>query len=200
MTIELFNFHIRGLSPLLMHNPASMLVVDENAGKATTRAKKIPPPDIEAEAAAYRNEDGTLYFPSIGCKRGTLLASTGKKIGKLAAARLVRAGLFEAEERIHLYHPETKEPLRNYEIFAASVVIMKARVIHHRPRLWPWAGTVMFEINDDFLAPEHVFDLLGQAGLLAGLGDWRPEKGGRYGRYEVINYERIEAMIQEAAE
>jgi hypothetical protein len=198
--IELYNFHIRGLSPLLMHNPASMLVVDENAGKATTRAKKIPPPDIEAEAAAYRNEDKTLYFPSIGCKKGVIRAAIGKKIGKQSAALMVKAGLFEVDERMNLYHPETKEPLRDYEIFAASVIIVKARVIHHRPKLWPWAGTVMFEINDDFLAPDQVFDLLGQGGLLAGLGDWRPEKGGRYGRYEVLAYERVEAVMREAAE
>jgi hypothetical protein len=58
----------------------------------------------------------------------------------------------------------------------------------------------MFEINDDFLAPDQVFDLLGQGGLLAGLGDWRPEKGGRYGRYEVLAYERVEAVMREAAE
>lgn len=200
MTIELYHFHIRGLSPLLMHNPASMLVPSENAGKATTRAKQIPPPDVEAEAAAYRSEDGTLYFPAIGCKRGVVRAATGKKIGKQSAALMVKAGLFEAEERLALYHPETKEPLRDYEIFAASVVVVKARVIHHRPKLWPWAGTILFEINDDFLASDHVFDLLGQAGLLAGLGDWRPEKGGRYGRYEVLAYERVEAEIREAAE
>lgn len=200
MTIELYDFHIRGLSPLLMHNPASMLVVDEKANKATTRAKKIPPPDVEAEAAAYRNKDGSLYFPAIGCKRGVVRAAAGKKIGKQFAPRLVMAGLFEVDERMNLYHPDTKEPLTDYEIFAATVIIQKARVIHNRPRLQSWAGTIRFEINDDFLAPDHVFDLLGQAGLLAGLGDWRPEKGGRFGRYEALSYERVEAMLAEAAE
>lgn len=200
MTIEIYQYYIRGLSPLLMHNPASMLMVSENADKATTRAKKIPPPDIEAEAGTYRNADGTLYFPMIGCKKGVVRAATGKKIGKQSAALMVKAGLFEADERLNLYHPETKEPLSDYEIFAASVVVMKARVVHHRPKLWPWAGTALFEINDDFLTPDHVFDLLGQAGLLAGLGDWRPEKGGRYGRYQTLSFERVEGVLAEAAE
>jgi len=198
MTVTVYEYFIEGTSPLLMHNPAGMLVPKDN--KPTTKAKSIPAPADEAEAGTYRAEDGRLYFPMIGAKRGVLLASTGKKIGKNAAPKMVRAGLFEADERMFFYHPETKEPLFDYEIFSASVVIMRSRVVHHRPKVWPWAATVLFEVNDDYLAPQHVNDLLEEAGKLAGLGDWRPEKSGRYGRYRVTGYQAIETAVREAAE
>lgn len=184
MATEIHVFKIIGTSPLLMHNPAAMLIAPED--RAKSQKERIPTPAAEAEAGAYRDESsGALFVPTIGFKRGLLYSASGKKIGKMAAPKVMKAGVFEAYERCPLYHPETGEPITTYEIHIATVVVMRARILRARAKVWPWACDVALEINDDYVARHHVLQVLSDAGKMSGLLDNRPEKGGPYGRYQI---------------
>ena len=98
--ISLHIFRIESISPLLMHNPASM--GGAPAAGADAKVRKIPSPQEEAEKGAYRGDDGVLYSPGIAWKSSLLSGCVGKRIGKRAASVFVQAGVFEAEERFPL--------------------------------------------------------------------------------------------------
>ena len=57
--------------------------------------------------------------------------------------------------------------------------------IRTRPIFAEWACVLDFEMVAGLVTETQVMTLLGAAGLFVGIGDWRPQKGGAYGRYVV---------------
>lgn len=182
MTIEVHTFHVEGISSLLMNNPAGM-----GGGQPTMGAKKIPTPEEEAAAKVYRSADGTLYLPSIQFRSSLLNGCTGKRIGKVGAARQVSAGVFNVETETPLKTPgKSGKPIKDYRIHQTRAVVQKQGVIRARAEVPEWAADVVFEIDTDFITVDQVRELLNVAGRIAGVGDWRPAKKGPHGRYRVV--------------
>ena len=74
-------------------------------------------------------------------------------------------------------------------------VVQKNGILRSRPIIPVWAVDVIFEIDDDFIVPSQVLSLMNDAGRIAGVGDWRPAKKGRYGRYKVIETKPAEMRL-----
>ena len=174
------SFQIVGVYALLMNNPASMQGGNDKGAKA----KKIPTPEEEAKTKVYRLDDGQLYFPSEGFRRGIIKrACAGRKIGKFYATSVVPGALFLLNDRSPLVDPETGVLITEYAIDTRRAVIQKAGIMRSRPRIEHWSTTVNYEIDPDFLDEATVLDLQNIAGKIAGIGDYRPEKTGPFGRY-----------------
>lgn len=65
--------------------------------------------------------------------------------------------------------------------------------MRHRPRLNNWGAEFTIEIDDDTLDPVTVHQLMTEGGTKIGLGDYRPEKGGPFGRFHVISWAELAA-------
>ena len=61
------------------------------------------------------------------------------------------------------------------------------------PRIDQWGGPVTFYIADDTITKDVFEHHLREAGRFVGIGRFRPEKGGFYGRFEVASAEWSEA-------
>lgn len=59
------------------------------------------------------------------------------------------------------------------------------RVWKYHPLVREWAGTVAFHVLDDTITEKVFREVLDQSGKFTGLGRFRPEKRGYYGRFEV---------------
>lgn len=59
-----------------------------------------------------------------------------------------------------------------------------SRVTKYFPRIDDWAGRVTFHVIDDEIVKPVFEQVAGYAGQLVGIGRFRPEKGGFYGRFE----------------
>ena len=70
----------------------------------------------------------------------------------------------------------------------------KGRIMRHRPRLNQWAMEFALEIDEDMINSQTVHQLLSEGGSKIGLGDFRPDKGGPFGRFLVVNW----AVLAEA--
>jgi hypothetical protein len=174
-------YRIVGISPLLLHNPAGSM---EAGGKKGVGTKKIPTPEDEAEAGTYRTESGQLYLKSISFRSALLEACKGRRIGKIGAKAVLGGSVFNTDEICPLVDPKTGKPVKTYRINAMRAVIQKKNaVIRHRPQIDAWATEVRFEIDGDLVSTEVVTELLGMAGRMAGVGDYRPQRGGPYGRF-----------------
>lgn len=176
---EVWQFAITGISPLLMHNPAGM---GRQAAGGMAR-KTIPTPEDEAEAAAYRLEDGGLYFPSIGFRSALWTGASGRKIGKMTARNAVAQAVFNIDDKTLIVNPETGEQITDYEILVTRVVVQKSGIHRARPMIAKWGAVLNLEIDTDVLGPSEVAQGLNIAGRAVGVGDWRPEKRGPYGRF-----------------
>lgn len=183
---EKVTFEITGISSLLMHSTKGMLVASE---KDKMKVKSIPSPEEEAEINAYRLPSGVLYMQAISF-RGSIVNSgggaSGRKIGKATANSRASAGIAinEKYESCALYHPKTKKPIKTYEIDTRPAVVQKARIMRSRPRIDEWACDLTWDIDTDYITVEQVLELLNISGRIAGVGDYRPQKKGWFGKYE----------------
>lgn len=176
-------FRIVGNSPLLMNSAAAFTVADDGAPKSR---QSIPAPEVEAEAGTYRLGDGSLGFPAAAFKKAVVSAAKGRKVGKLGLPGIVLASVFETTEYVALFEPESGDPLTDYTIDIRGARPQKQGMVRRaRPRLDAWACDVDLEYDEELIDENLIRELLDRAGRNIGIGNFRPEKSGRYGRFEV---------------
>lgn len=190
MEIQVYRF--TGISPLLMANinsvnlklPKLKLGTKPNSGDVN----KI------AEGNLYKNDDGSYYMPCEALRLSLFKGCSGQKFAgdRRGPATIFQGLLFPAEDRANLIHADGK-PIKKHvpQIDSGVNKATKARIIVVRPRIEEWQMDVPFQIDDEF-APENyeefkaaLLALWNRAGRAVGIGAWRPENKGRYGRYSV---------------
>jgi hypothetical protein len=76
--------------------------------------------------------------------------------------------------------------------FTAAVVVQRARILRTRAKFdAPWSLGFTVEVNPELVGEQELAGWLEIAGDRVGLGDWRPEKSGGYGRFRL---DRVEAV------
>lgn len=171
---------IKGVTPLLMHR-FPMIGADDTSKSRTG----VPDWKLEGEVSLYRDELGQIYQPASHIEGALKIASKTLKVpGKRGAtySKLVGSALSVNPDAIP--HKLTK-----YTIDARPVVIQRARIIRYRPMFEQWELSFEIIIGDDQLPVEVVKQALDHAGLYVGIGDFRPGRGGKFGKFMVTKFE-----------
>ena len=79
---------------------------------------------------------------------------------------------------------------KKYEVDSRSVVIPSTggRIMCHRPRLDEWALDFTLDIDTEMFSPALVRQIVDDAGKKVGLGDYRPDRKGPFGKFVVVNW------------
>lgn len=174
MKPEIVVFKIVGTSPLLQNNPANFIGAPDTSALG---AKKVYKDDEEAKLRLYLDGDGRHCHPAESFTRAMIRAAAGKKFGKMFATAALRGAVFITEPFVVI------ESGSDYGIDRRSVVVGKARVLRCRPVWNKWSMKLPLEVDTAILRPEQVRECLALAGRIIGVGDFRPEKGGGFGRF-----------------
>ena len=84
------------------------------------------------------------------------------------------------------HYGEDVEKLRTTAQFVAPVVVERKRILRTRARFdCPWSVVGVADIDPEQVDQEKLTEWLATGGGRVGLGDWRPEKSGHYGRFDV---------------
>ena len=189
-------YTVESVTPLLMHNPASMA---PKPGGGKTAVKKVLTPEEEAERAAYRSPDGFLVFPTQAFRSSLLLAAEkwpipGKARGNISS--YMAHIQVEPDEFVSLVDGDG-ELIRDYVIDGRRGVNPSTGggIWISRPKIEYWRATFSFIVDTDLIGePETmVTQILADAGKRVGVGAFRPlppktskGKGGWFGRYRII--------------
>lgn len=201
-TLTRFYAELEGITPMLMHKPNLAVASD---GPKRTNEKKIPTPTEEAEAGAYRLDDRTLMVPAIWVQRNMIEAgkqfknpsNTRQTMVRTVAASLIPPPVLG----FPIFGPDG-EPLMEYEIDTRRAVVQRAAIMRSRPMIpVGWSCTVEMgfdtdpfqsgEVTDQLvtdLGMQWLLPLMRLGGSKLGLGDYRPEKSGPFGRYQVKRF------------
>jgi hypothetical protein len=177
--VELIEIEIQSIKPVLMNNPAGMQAPSDKLGR-----KNIPTAEVEAERSVYRSATGQLFLPSEAFRGCLVSAAKGRRIGKTAATSVIKGAVFAADEQTLLIL--NGEPVKEYEIDTRRAVVQRNGVTRSRAKVPEWAATVRFEVDTDFIPEKQVRELLEIGGRTVGVGDYRPEKSGPFGRFKVL--------------
>lgn len=185
--MKLVNVEIKGTTPLLQHRFNEEA---EQSGSSRNVLVTRGTPREEAAKVVYRNGDG-FYFP--GAAIGRLLREAGgnhKMRGSRKSAKyIVPAAVLVLADTIPLYNGDGQKA-KDFEVDSRPVTIpaTKGRIMRHRPRFEKWSAKFTIRVNDDLLPVDFVQQLLTEGGQQIGIGDYRPEKGGPFGTFNVASW------------
>jgi len=175
------NVELTGMSPLLMNSPKSM--IEDNISKKLKQSTKAFDLKEDAKKLAYTTDKGELYIPSEAVKGCLIGASSYKKIGKYAARAIIAGGVF-------IMTPEILLGTKEYDLDIRTVVIQRARVVKARPMVKNWKVNFELSYNEQLIGNSEIIkQILIEAGQRIGLLDFRPQKMGSFGMFEVTKWE-----------
>lgn len=137
----------------------------------------------------HYNRDGFTFIPQMAFKfsletaaRFLAIQIPGK--GKTLYTKHFKAGILVLEP---LVLPIRKDDIEGETFHMNSTGVRGGgkRVKRTYPVIRDWAGDITFHVLDDTITKAVFERVLVEAGKLIGIGRFRPENGGFYGRFEV---------------
>jgi len=192
--METLKFRLMGISPLICHNGQladPLNTWTKKLQKVSSQRKKT---EADYEEMARLEFMGSLYIhdgmPVIpGQLLKAALAGRGSAGRMEKEGKAAGVGIF-CDTCYKLQYDGPKDPKAMWEDerfrFRVGVRVGQATVMRTRPIFsegWSIEGELQF--NPEFVNRDRVIHWLELAGNAVGLGDWRPSKGGPYGRFEV---------------
>lgn len=178
---------ILGTSPLIMNRmsekAARTLLLPKKKTEAEKKGTLKHNPPEEYRASAHK---------AAGSGPTRLLLPTAQIKGALRSVALDMPGSTKAEIGRQVFVNPDYVPLYGApEMFMAitrSADKNRTPDVRTRAILPRWACRASIEFVIPLLTAKEVINLLAAAGIMRGLGDWRPEKGsGSYGQFEVVS-------------
>lgn len=190
LAIETIEIPIVGDSPLIVHKfseKAKKQMLDKQMKKASV-GKEAKDPWRDFVESMYwldgmpdkpTEEDvtnGRFGFPAVGFKAAAVTACTS--IGSITKVAARQAFHVEGEFiEIKGTPPSMREDIARVGMGTAD--------LRYRGEFSPWKATLTVKFNANLMSAEQVVNLFETAGFAVGVGEWRPERDGPYGRFHV---------------
>jgi hypothetical protein len=195
---------IQGLVPLLMNRFTEAAEISVSSGMSVTFRGDKGTPREQATPKAYQQPSGHLYIPGTNIFACLVAAGGFVKSGrnKLTTQKtsLVPAGI-AIEGLVCPLLSHAGDPLTEFEVDSRSVVIPSTggRIMCHRPRIDEWRCPFALEIDTTMFDARIIRHLVDEAGRKIGLGDYRPQRKGPFGRFAIVRWEAVEKDLREVA-
>jgi len=173
------NVEVEGVTPLLMNRFRDTTI----EGKSKKRTGALADVDITDKLYLY---DGKPHIPGIYFRSSIVEAAKQFKIvgkGKATYSKLAGSTIQVKEEMIPIT-PGDYEPYR----IAAVNPSTKGRMMVTRPRFNKWRAKFTIQLGDEALPSTVLNEMLQHAGQYVGIGDWRPNKKGMFGKFQLISF------------
>lgn len=184
---------IRGTSPLVVHRfseKAKLEMLNNAQGKKTPREPKNP--QAEYEAAFYRLKDGRYGFPALAFKSATVGGARfyGKQISMTALKQFI---FFTGEpgDDGHYYVPIEGEPTMREDVVRVG---RGGTDLRYRPQFSEWSTALTVTYVKSMLTRGSLLSLIEAGGMGVGVGEWRPERDGDFGTYQLDTSKDVEVL------
>ena len=187
MEVGQLTCHLLGTTPLIMHR-ADFKVLQEltlpsqkknRAGLATTLKHDLIG-EFRGSIYLNRNTGPTVtHFPSNAFGKALADAAVDipgasrSQIQRLASCVSVNVAIYGIPKvfirMVRLGDMKRTPDIRSRAIFGL------------------WCCEVTFKYAKSLIKDRQVANLMGAAGLICGIGDWRPQRGGDYGQWSLVN-------------
>lgn len=185
---------IKGIRPIIMHSAAGIdpkhpaqiekaeLVAKKGSNRTESDDARIR--EIECSLAIWYDEHGNPTIPATAIR-----ATIEKASRKFKQGPDVREGLIvhniDTFEFDRERYGESESEWRQTMQFTVPVVVQRSRIMRTRAKIdEPWACEFTLDVDEELVDQPKLDRWLDVAGRRIGLGDWRPEKSGNYGRFE----------------
>jgi hypothetical protein len=180
--MEKIKVTIKGTTPLLFNRFRDVAI--EGTSKKRTGAMAIA--DIEDKLYLLKEKP---HIPAVYIKNCISESAKQFKIigkGKSTYSKIVASTVDVSPDMILL-------DAGNFDVFRISAVnpTTKGRMMTERPRYKEWSASFEITINDPAVPISVVQEILEHGGKYVGIGDWRPEKKGMHGKFNISSFKKV---------
>lgn len=188
LKIERMKIRLVGKSPLLCHR------FDEKAKATMLKAQRNEAEEMEPKdpqdcflRSLYPLPDGKGYgFPAIGFKKAAVTAAKDANMFKTD----VRRWFFVMGYLIPIKFKANKEGLPRMQ--EDTVRIGRGMTdLRYRGAFDEWSCDLEIEYNANQISPGQILHIFSLAGFGVGIGEWRPERDGGNGRFDVAPIHQV---------
>ena len=196
-----YRFRLDGISPILMHNGAAGLdgrspisreiaAITAKRGVNRTEADEERLRELECQRSLWLDGNGAPTIPATAIRSAIETGARRRKQGSL-----VRGGLVVLDTTFDYNREQygtSLEELGSTAQFTVPVVVQRNRIARTRAKFeTPWSCTVEVDVDENLVGRDQLQEWLDIAGRQIGLGDWRPEKSGTFGRFIAASIEEV---------
>ena len=192
--IQIMKVKINGLTPLIYHkwDEKAIKMIEDKQQKKATKAREVRDPEAETVNSVYYDASGYVSLPARNVKQaivGSARFLSGVPMTVLRGSIFVVGdvdGFINVKSKGKLVtRKEIEDNVDTWMRKDMVTVGMGSADVRYRAQVDKWTMEFMVKFNADVLSAEQVLNLLQTAGFSQGLGEWRPEKNGDNGTFEV---------------
>lgn len=188
-----YNIKITGVTPYMQHRMDDLKLEQWLKSRGPIYEKyDISDPKLVADFHAHTITDGvtTSYFMPSDHLRMSMIEAGKMVKGKVGGAtksmsNVVAAMFMVTPEQIFL------PGWNRYDKRSAVNRNIKGRVIVIRPRWDEWSVEFTLSVDEDSIQQEMVEKIITNAGKYIGIGSYRPQNKGHFGRFELTSIELL---------
>lgn len=175
---------VRGLSPLIMHRwdeKAKQEMLDKQMKKTVKKEPKDP--ERQYQSSIYWISEGQLGFPADAFKKAAVRGAKqlGLVMTDMKGAFFVK-GIYSEKEGRQMV------PIKGSVTKREDMVRLESGVadIRFRAHVEEWEAELNIKYNETMVSEDQLINMFNAGGFAAGVGEWRPEKNGDFGQFEVV--------------
>jgi len=184
----IIEFNILGTTPLIlntMSEKARRTILEpgpkKNRAEKASTAKHNPPEEFRASAYTFSDKSQPTFIGFMASAFKAALKSAAVDIPGATKAEIGRLTYVEGDY-VGIYGVP-----KLFMAVTRSADMARTPDIRTRAILPEWACVVRISYVKPLVTQQSVVNLLAAAGLIRGIGDWRPEKGsGSYGQFSLV--------------
>lgn len=178
LNINLLTFGLKGTTPLICHawDPKTKQQMLDKQQKKAAQPRAAKNPEEQYNNSLYRTSDGGYGFPAVAFKAAAVRAGTLAGM-KMTETRQMFRILPDDGDLVRIEgEPSMREDM---------VRVQQSADIRYRGEFKQWSVVLTVQYDADVITEEQIVNLFARAGFAVGVGEWRMEKNGNFGCFEI---------------
>ena len=186
--MKLISIIIEGTTPLLCNRFGDGPMIKASTGVSSALVGDHGSPHEQAEQKLYIGLDGEPMIPQPNLLRCIIDAGKYFKNGKSKVTTQKSSIISACVEIEGIEIPiEHKEPW-DVDTRAVRIPSTGGRILAHRPCFNDWKLTFSLSVDTEMMPLKFLREIIDAAGKRIGLGDFRPDCKGPFGKFVVISW------------
>lgn len=186
--MTMISLQISGTTPLLCNKFYDAAQIAATGGEHNALVGNRGTPREQAESRLYLSNEGIPTIPQPNLFRCVVDAGRFFRTGKVKITT-ARNSIIPACMEI----PGVEFPIESPEGWTVDTRAVRipstgGRILCHRPCFHVWGLSFVLVVDDGFVSPTLTREIVDAAGRRIGLGDFRPDRKGPFGKFVVTSW------------
>ena len=194
---------IEGIRPLLCNQFTDIAQLKASEGTSSSTVGDKGTPKEQADQRLYRGLGGELIIPQPNILRCIIDAGKFFKSGRskitTQKSSLIPACVDVSGMRNPVEIDIVSKEGWSVDTRAVRIPATGGRILCHRPMFQDWRLSFRIELDSEIIGPKLLRQIVDAAGKRIGLGDFRPDCKGPFGKFVVVEW-TVEAVDGEESE